>query len=793
MSAISGAIANLIGGVSQQPPEIRAPNSADTLINSWCDVASGLATRPAAKHVARVASAPAANTTVASHTIQKPSGDYQVTVRNNQVFVTDLKTGVNQPLSVNGTSASYIAGPDAAANIRFVTVGDTTFVYNRSRVCQVTLRPEASGVLAGNLDGSTRRQNPNLLGTVWIRQRIGFGANYAIYQSDVRKGLVTTDTKTTAEIADSLLADTTSNGMVGLIKGGNVLSFTLPDENAWVTSQDDLANTAMFSFNDSVTEFTKLPNVDRLGRIVKVEQAADEDKDDYWVWYVKGKWAETYGWNSYEVPLASSMPQVLVDNRDGTWTLKPHVWPGRLVGDKDSNPTPTFVGRTINCMFLYRGRMAILSDENFMASEIGNYENFYRTTCTQLLDDDPIDVASPNSRGAFLHTGEEFDGKLLLSSKFDQFIVAGSSDDLFSPNNVTIKKVNAYNMSPNVRPAAIGPNLVFVDDFQTRGFALLREYQVERVFGRQVALSITDQVPEYIPSGVYTLAASASDDILLVLSSGERKAAWLYNYYFNSDGKALSSWQKWEFPFEVYGGSFMDDQLLLTVSYGGDIHIVAFSFETGVDNILDEDSILLDMGVQSSGLAVSYTGGNTTITLPYAVASDADLENFRAVVTPSAEGTPGAGQAYAPTSRSGDTVTFANRDLRGIPLTLGLRFRFLWKLNPIYVRDKNLVAIQDGRLQLRYVSMFYNNSGPFDVHVTPEGRETYTAKYTNFILGSSTSTLGALRLNSDKFRTAAYGEGDKVSIEVEAYTPWRVRFSSLEWDGAYRARKQRTT
>ncbi|WP_349434249.1 hypothetical protein [Pararhizobium sp. A13] len=793
MSAISGAIANLIGGVSQQPPEIRAPNSAEALINSWCDVASGLATRPAARHIARVATAPTPGTSVATHTIQKPSGDYEVTVRNGAMFVTDLNTGVNQSLTVTGSASAYIASSDYAADIRFVTVGDTTFVYNRSKVCAASLQAETAGVLLGNMDGATRRMNPNLLGTVWVRQRLGYGANYAVYQSDVQKGLVTTDTMTTGQIADALLTNAQSNGMVGLKKGANVLSFTLPSEADWVTSQDDLANTALFSFNDSVTEFTKLPNVDRLGRIVKVEQAADEDKDDYWVWYVKGKWAETYGWNAYEVPNANTMPHVLVDNRDGTWTFKTHSWPGRLVGDKDSNPTPTFIGRTINCMFLYRGRMVILSDENFIASEIGNYENFYRTTCTQLLDDDPIDVASPNSRGAFLHTGEEFDGKLLLSSKFDQFVVDGSQDDILSPNTVTIKKVNAYNMSPNVRPAPIGPNLVFVDDFQTRGFALLREYQVERVFGRQVALSITDQVPEYIPSGVYTLAASASDDVLLALSSGERKAAWLYNYYFNSDGKALSSWQKWEFPFEVYGGSFMDDRLLLTVSYGGYIHIVAFSFEPGVDSVLDEDSVLLDMGVTSDQVTVSYAGGNTTFTLPYAIANDEDLANFRAVITPTASGTEGAGQAYTPTSRSGDTVTFANRDLRDLDLNFGLRYRFYWKLNPIYVRDKNLVAIQDGRLQLRYVSMFFNNSGPFEVRVTPIGRETYIAKYTNFLLGSTTSTLGALRLNSDKFRTAAYGEGDKVGIEVEAYTPWRVRFSSLEWDGAYRARKQRTT
>ncbi|KQR67868.1 phage nozzle protein [Rhizobium sp. Leaf341] len=788
MTAVSGAIANLIGGVSQQPPEIRPPNAAEALVNSWCDVASGLSTRPNAKFVAKVTAAPVGAETLATHIIQKPSGNFQITIKNGALFVTDLTTGVAKAVTMTGTAAAYIATVDPERSIRFVTVGDTTFVYNRFRTCTVMKSQETALERSGILDGGVRRLNPNLLATVWVRQRVGYEANYAIYQSDVRKALVVADTKKTGEIAQSLLTVATSNGMSGDIKGENVISFQLPTEADWVTSQDDLANTAMFSFNDSVAEFTKLPNVDRQGRLVKIAQAEDERADDYWVWYKKGIWAETFGWNCYEKPDPASMPHVLVDNGNGTWTLKPHDWPGRLVGDTDSNPSPTFVGRTINRMFLYRGRMVILSDENFIASEIGNYENFYRTTCTQLLDDDPIDVASPNSRGAALHTGEEFDGKLLLSSKFDQFVVDGSNDDILSPNTVTIKKVNAYNMSPDVVPASVGPNFVFVDDFETRGYALLREYQVERVFGRQVALSVTDQVPEYIPSGVYSLSASASDDVLVALTRGDRTHAWLYNYYFNSDGKVLSSWQKWEFPFAIHGGGFLDDRLLLTVGFGANTYIVSISFESGVDAVLDSNSILLDMAVTSGNLPVTFANNQTTFVLPYAIPSGS-VQDIRAVVVP---GTTGEGQSRAAVSTVGNSVTFAG-DLRNTQLVIGLRFRFYWKLSPIYMRDQNQVAIQDGRLQLRYISIFFNHSGPFDIRVTPEGRETFTARYANFVLGDSTSTIGGFHLNSDKFRAAAFGEGEKTDIEVEAYTPWRVRFSSLEWDGAYRARKKRTT
>src|SRR5690606_20255611 len=134
--------------------------------------------------------------------------------------------------------------------------------------------------------------------------------------------------------------------------------------------------------------------------------------------------------------VASTMPVILVDNKDGTWTLKQTTWGGRTVGDTESNPTPTFVGRTINHMFIHKNRMCILTDENFVASRVGEFEQFYRATCTQLLDDEPIDIAAPEGAGGPLYHAREFDRGLLLFSEFDQFKIEGDGEGLLSPNTV---------------------------------------------------------------------------------------------------------------------------------------------------------------------------------------------------------------------------------------------------------------------------------------------------------------------------------------------------------------------
>jgi hypothetical protein len=791
MTAVSGAIANLVGGVSQQPPEIRTLNTAADLINTWSDVVSGLTTRPSCSYLGTIADAPIGDASVATHTIEKPTGRYKLAVYGGEVHVLNLATGLPETVIVEDAD-SYLDIEKAAENIRFVTVSDTTFIFNRSVTCTLTEVPESGS--SGSTEDGTVRLNPNLMGTMWVKQQSGYACNYALYLNNTQVALkTTTDSGATATaICTSLVTAATTSGLTISKVSNTIATITFATETDFITTLDDYANQAMQAYNDSVEEFTDLPNMDVEGRMMLVSQSSGTTQDDYWVWYKNGRWEETYGWNAYEKPDAETMPHVLVDNKDGTWTLKQHDWAGREVGDADSNPTPSFIGATINDMFLYKGRMVILADENFMASQVGNYENFYRSTCTELLDEDVIDIAAPMSRGAALVFGKEFNETLIVSSEFDQFAVTGSNDGLLGPNSVSIKHANAYNASGEVDPVFAGPNFIFVDDFSAKGFASLREYQVERVFGRQIALTITDQIPEYIPSGVYKLASSSSDDLIVLLTSGDRGNLWLYNFYYNNDGKVQSAWQKWEMPFSIYGAEFLDDKLTMTVAYNGKLHVVSVKFSMGLDADASDDSILLDMATVSDDLTVSFDGYSSTVTLPFEVLSG-DLEKIRLVISSESTGSKPQGQILVPTSVSGAELTFSNVDLTGDRFVVGFRYRFYWKLNPIYVRDKNLVAVQDGRLQLRTVSLLYNSSGPFDIIVTPPGRDSYTDKFTNFVVGAASSPIGSLTFKSGKYRTAAYGQADRVEIAVEAYTPWRVRFSSLEWDGAYRPRRKRTT
>jgi hypothetical protein len=787
MASVSGSIPNLIGGISQQPPEIRALNTASSLRNTVSSVSTGLSTRPAARFIGVLPQTPGPSYSVAKHVIQKPSGNYQITVVNGALSVIDLDNGAISTLITVGDAADYIAGSDPAKDLGFVTIADTTFIFNRT-VTTTATRYVESGVTCISHEG-VNRKSPNRHGTLWLKQRAGYKANYAAYYNGVRRSLVTTDTLSPSEIATQFVTDLSGAGYTASKVSETVISVTLGAELDYVNISDDLAGQASLAINDNVAQFTDLPNFDTEGRLVLVKQDLAETRDDYWVWYANGEWKETFGWDSREIPDEATMPHVLIDNRDGSFTLTAHSWDGRIVGDIDSNPTPSFIGNPITHMWVYKGRMCILSDENFLASQVGKFENFYRSSCTILLDEDRIDIAAPNGSGATLRHARVFDNALLIFSALDQIRIEGDRNGLFGPNTVVISKVNEYNCSARVSPVQIGPNIMFVDDFQTKQFASVREYQIDRQYGRQVAPAITDAIPELIPSGVAEMASSSSDDIAVIRSVGSPNSLWLYNYYFNNEGKVQSSWQEWTFGYKTHTVAFMTDLLVVTLEVDGKLIVTTMSFDASSDGVFDDDSVLLDLRVSSWDITVAHAAGVTTVTLPYTIPTE-DRDKFRLVLAASNEGTAPSGKIQKPTGGTGNTLQFTG-DLTGEDFFVGRFFTMYWRLNPIYIRDQKQVVIQDGRLQLRGVSLLFSNSGPFTAVVTPAQRDSYTSVYSGYRIGSGFDPIGTMSLDTGSFRFAAYGEAQTVVIEVFAETPYRARFSSMEWDGTHRPKRKR--
>ena len=101
------------------------------------------------------------------------------------------------------------------------------------------------------------------------------------------------------------------------------------------------------------------------------------------------------------------------------------------------------------------------------------------------------------------------------------------------------------------------------------------------------------------------------------------------------------------------------------------------------------------------------------------------------------------------------------------------------------------VPISEGRVQVRYLTLSYSDSGFFKVVVTPDYRDASTHPFTGRILGAGSNVLGDVPLETGTFRVPVYSKSDQVKIECKNDTPLPCSLVSAEFELSLNARSQR--
>lgn len=564
----------------------------------------------------------------------------------------------------------------------------------------------------------------------------------------------------------------------------NTLSITDPNRNVSCTPASITR-----VYRDEIAKFTDLPPYEVGKRIVRVGSPEDTD-GSYYVQYnaAKGQWKEVAAWGEKVELDPSTMPHILVDNGDGTWTVKPNTWNSRTTGDADTNANPSFVGFKIQDMFMMSNRLAILADENLICSEVGYYENFYRTTNTTLLDSDRIDIAALNAdaRIAKLYHAVDFDNDILIFSDEAQFKIDNSSG--VSPNTINIQTATNFRCATRCKPVKVGTNILFVDDSSNSEWAAMREYLVDDVVGVSSSDIITKQVPELIPTGVYKMASNSSLGLTVVLTEGDTNL-YLYSDFWQRNERIQSAWSFWTFSAEPIDVWFEGNRLWVIYKKADEVRLGYLDLHETISGDVGGLDIMLDYRRSEDEVVINYNSGTdtTNIVVPYPTF---DGEEYYIVLT--ADGIEVAGTALVPVdySASNRRITFEG-DLRGEAFVVGKKYKFQYALSPIFIRDDGNVPIQDGRFQIRYLSILYHKTSYFDVLVTPPGRPTKTTTFTGRTMGSLTNVIGAVPVSDGEFRVPVSTEAYRMDVVIENDSPFNCRFSSIDWEGVWRPKTRR--
>ena len=787
---ISTTIPNLVNGVSQQPYALRLASQAEEQINGYSSVVEGLKKRPPTRFISKISNTPFGNAMI--HTINRDLEErYVVVITNGNLRVFRLDGSEVEVRFPNGKG--YLAAADSSRSFSAVTVADYTFILNKNVV--VKERPELV-------------PTPSANGLAWVRQG-AYGITYSITFEGITKSHKTpdgsdpshTDKVATDFIArqlfDAFNADSAFTNIATIGITGSTLVFYRKDgANFTLSVSDGIGDTGMKLVKGNVQRFSDLPA--RATHGTKVEVTGDQSSsfDNYFVTYsttntgshVGGVWIETLkSGEKYRLD-AATMPHALVRDEDGAFTFKALPWEERKVGDLDSNPMPSFVGRTMNDIFFHRNRLGLAADENVVFSRAGDFFNFFRASATQLLDTDPIDVAVSHTKVSIIRHAIPFNETLLLFSDQTQFQLGAS--DLLTPATVSINQTTEFQASLLAKPVGAGRNVYFAVN---RGiYSGVREYYVDGDTKTNDAADITSHVPHYVPGNISKLAASSNEDVLIALSPDKPNEVYVYKYFWQELEKLQSSWSRWVFSpsSKILYVEFIESDLWLLIERNGEVTLEVLSLEAGREDGSMGFEYLLDQRCWHTACQVTYDAEQkiTTITPPYSIEGQA--EDFSVIAW---EGNP--------RRRAGEFIPFEFVDgkfrLQGeiTKFILGRRYEFRYRFSTFVIKEEAVgggqMTVGEGRIQLRRASLVFSKSGYFKILVTPFRRNTYEYVYSGREVGSGNNIIGKPALEQGQFRFPIMAKNDAVTIEIITDKPLPCAFMSAEWEALYVIRSQR--
>ena len=802
-------IPNLIQGVSQQADAQRDPTQAKEQINAVSSLGEGLRKRDPTVALAKISDGSYGDAFV--HTILRDGNErYQAVIRAGGINVFALD---GSPRTVNAPSGyGYLAGvTDPNGQLRATSIADVTFISNRL----------VSAAMDYALAPATPRAVHEAL--VWVKAA-SYGQTYKLNVNGVQAtvttqvapvivsgGTTTTYPISTEGIATELRQALFTGGVVTpwvyMDQRGSVLHF-MSEYPITLQATDARANADITAITNSVQSFTQLPTIAPQGYQVEVVGDPGNRYDGYYVSFQVRTGGGTFGEGSWEETVApgveykinpATMPHVLVRLASGQFYFGPAngttysgyelpQWGGRTAGDYESAPDPTFIGKPINDIFVYRNRLGILSDEAVILSRAQDFFEFFPETTIAVLDSDPIDLSASNNQVSILRYAVTYQDELILFSEQLQFRL-GSSEQALTPASAQITVLTQYEIDPDVRPIQVAGAIVFA---QKNGqWTQFREFSIRGAGNALVAdaQGLNEKAGSYVPGDVFRLAVNATGNAWYAISqkAGYRNRIYTHKFFFRNSGaggeRVQASWSYWQIngATKIMEISVVEEVLYLLVQYpDGSVWLERMRV---ADRQVDDDSplhpLLLDRRVSTTtatpaALRVApgvynATTQTTTWTLPYYAAGP--------VQAWSAYGSGGAweeGVRIGTASMWATTIT-AKGNWSAAQVFFGEAYDFFYEFTRFKAMKEiggGKVALNEVRTQIRSAKLRYHDSGYFEATVTPEGRAEAVYRFT--APGPAAEGIFSIPIMS---------EGRRARVTLRNGTARPCKFTTLEWVG----------
>ena len=635
-----------------------------------------------------------------------------------------------------------------------------------------------------------------------------------------------------------------SNVSAEVIGSGLFLNGTAADG---VSFLGGAVNENMSVIGQKAQDIGRLPAMNKHGYVAQISNTADLDTDDYYVKFVAdngvsgaGSYEETVRPHNFAGTSASdemkagfdpaTMPHALINNRDGTFTFakldlafgtaqgNENYWKDRQVGDNESNPFPTILGKEITEMFFHRNRLGLIANEQVVMSQPGQYFNLFIVSAIAASDDNAIDITVSDIKPAFINHTLPINKGVMMFSDNGQFLLFTESD-IFSPKTVRLKKIASYECDASIQPVDLGTSVLFTSNVSA--YARAFEATVVDDDTPPKIIEQTRVVPEFLPKDITKSTNSASIGITTYGKKGD-STVYHYKYYDSGNTREQSAWYSWTLTGTMQhmlytGGSFFavtlhDNSYKLcrheyvadadatrayvlggTSSDVGSALKTARQFEAHLDN--------MTIATNVAGSAQTTTAPEKTVlTIPYTPANTTNL--FMVGLS----GNDSDGNSIAGTVRAADavgtnSVTFNNINLHSAAkVAVGYRYTSTIELPTYYINLGNNAYDTDGDLRISGINFEMGVGGPMEFHLTSPFTYIDSSGNTTKDVDDYVQFESGILSNSSVFdkppadlaksvRVPVQRKNEKYTLQIKIPDPFSTALISASWDGIYNPRR----
>jgi len=724
--------------------------------------------------------------------VQNSSGSNVTSGKNNLIFKLNI---LGQQGSIGGDGDS--ADDFACAYNRNITLlhGGEGWVTGDQVV--VTMDQAKGRTITGSVSGgNSTKGESSATYTIKVEEHIAIPIKANIKAVRPEPTPFDADTAVTAdEVLGGIVAELSGTGINSTIIGNGIYLSSSSSFNVEIV-EDDL----MRSMQTQVNDVTLLPKQCKNGYIVKIANARVSDEDDYFLKFEGQNGRDGTGaFVECAKPgitnTLTNMPLVIqrtalanggTSSEIATFTIKQFTYANREVGDENTNPMPSFVGKRINKVLFFRNRLAFLAGENVILCKPGTLgtPDFFSETALTVSANDPIDIACSSTFPSELFDGLDINTGLVVFSTNQQFLLS-SDDTILNPDTAKLRSISTFNYNKDIAPISLGTTIGFVDN--SGKFSRFSEMANVSREGEPNVVEASKVIPTLLPKSLNLLTNSRENGMVLFGKDGSDTVQG-FRYLNVADKRQQSAWFQWKFNNPLRYHFIVNDEyyFLDSDNFLQSLRLVQTESDPAIvqDNVdfllhVDNHTTLGSGSFNSTTNITTFTGVSwlSSITSP----------NYTLAIVDSNTNSVRVGR-YAKPTINGTTLTVPGKWTD--TYHVGYIYDYEVKFPTLYVTrqsGQNVSSDVNSSLVLHRLKLHFGKIGLYETTLERVGKSNYTEVYESTQLDEY-QVSDAPYLEEFIKTIPVYEKNTNVDITLKSTHPAPATLRAMSWEGDFSPR-----